>query len=527
MAEVGLCDGGGECSRFKDADSSYCQGCGRRRAASDPVGELRAVCVAALADGVMELHEWKRIERFRETVGRERWRSVLADVGLVAHRVEVRVGGALTASAGARAEVTFVTAVRPLGRSRPVAMSQAWLEIPAVGDVVPLLLRETGVDGEWRCSWMRECAQAGEFEVVLKIRVSSPWGDGCYEEWTSEPVRVVVRAVSAASSIVVHDNSTMLVDGRDGVSRGGVAKTVQIGGASSSQMDPQVDARVIDAHVCRVAVRPQLKKGIYLLTIEGFGELRLAVAEGLLLGSPRNRQPAHDAQFLTHVMMPLLGRRADGTVDEHLTSSISRNAIRLDLSADKGHCRVTVLQAAREGSNLGPRIDGERVSTGTVRDLGPGGRAVIQVGLPASLPGGSVAPGLDPLKVNAGVAEVLVQGVLAPEVPLDEVDGGSSWDGLGAGLGAVVVISNWELRDRASRTCWMVSGVELAKLVPRIEACSIHLWRGRLFVRAGHLESAHVSEIPVDGTPVSAGRYKLVCRPMAATSGLDGEGGVF
>ena len=188
---------------------------------------------------------------------------------------------------------------------------------------------------------------------------------------------------------------------------------------------------------------------------------------------------------------------------------------------------MTVMQAARDGSNLGPRIDGERVSTGTVRDVGPGGRAVIQVGLPASLPGASVAPGLDPLKVSAGVAEVLVQGVVAPEEPLDEVDGGSSFDRLDAGLGAIVVVSNWELRDRASRTCWLIAGVNLAKLVPRIEACSIHLWRGKLFVRAGHLESAHVSEIPVDGTPVSAGRYKLVCRPVAATGGLDGEGGVF
>lgn len=507
MDDRGTCDGSGPCASFSGRKTPFCEECGRRRL--DDVGLLRVACVAALRDGLMEPHEWAEIERFRDVVGRAKWRAVLAETGITAHRATVRVGGALEALEGATAEVTFIVTLSPISGSVASVVSQAWVDLPEGPQT--LAVAAAAGDGEWRCSWVRDCSKPASFEATLHFRVSSPWGDGCFEEWIVDPVRIVVRSSVAGSSFHYHDNSSTLLDGREGISKGGISKTVQMGGAPLPVDEGQV--RVLEAHVVRVAVRPRLRNGLYRIAVDGGGAFVVALADGVLLGNPQNRQPSHDASFPGHCFLPLLVAAPDGRVDEHASTAVSRNAVQVSAGQAATICRVSILQAARDGAVHGPRMDGRRVATGTVRELGPGDHAIVQVGLPSDRMSDEQVPSFG--SPSYGV-QVLVRALINPTWLDGVAEGMADGRRLGTHLGGILIVPNWERQAGRTSVCWLLSSISVGSVLPSVDGLSLLLERGRLFCVASLAGSDHRVELPADGTPVGIGRHRLTCRRVSA-----------
>jgi hypothetical protein len=261
----------------------------------------------------------------------------------------------------------------------------------------------------------------------------------------------------------------------------------------------------------RVSIRPTVSAGAYRLSIEGLCEVTLAVGDGVILGNPRNRTVAHSRDHPGHVFLPLVAMLAHGAVDEEATGFVSRNALRLDWVPEKQLCRVTVLQAEVAGDPVGPMINHRRIATGSSIDLVPGAACLVDIG--AASPstdgrGARIAQGQGGA-AGLGWARLRID-VLCPEpAPLAEVEPPAL-------IPACVLLTQLELGDRAvAASCWLRADLSLRMIAPALTGFRVSRVRGRLCLTDERDPVAELREIPLDGSPVWAGRYRLSCWPIA------------
>lgn len=515
MVEAGTCDGSGSCKPFANVNSDVCQGCGARRVRGIDA-EFRQLCSQVLEDGILEASEWRKIEAYRQKLGVDVWKAALFKAGIISHRVVIRVSGHQATMEGARAEVIFQIQICSESPEHTVRIADVWLSSAAEATHIDLPPRRAPNQNDvWECTWLRQCAEVGEHSHFLNLRIASRWGAGCFEEWRSDRIQTEVRRPAGAGSVTYIDNSgAMAIDGREGVNRGNVEKTINIGRSSDSIAPPQpAQDRPLLVDISSVVIRPRVAKGLYRISAGGSSAL-LAIGDGIMLGNPAGRTQIQRNACPQHIFVPGEIFAADGSVDLESSRAVSRNSIRIDMIPEQPICRVLIMQSEIPDAPAGPRIDGLRVSTGTSKEISCGQVCEVEVGLRGEPRRGllgvaSMARSLPP--VLAGL-KARISAVAPSPVDSDYLHSASVQpEQREHALGSVVVSVGSGSQVTPTPLCWLLSSIRLgAELFPHIRGGSLHFSGGRLWMVIER-DQMLVRELPVDGTSILVAGHEMSC----------------
>ena len=515
MVEAGTCDGSGSCKPFANVNSDVCQGCGARRVRGIDA-EFRQLCSQVLEDGVLDVYEWRKIEAYRQKMGVDGWKSALFSAGIISHRVGLSVSGALATTEGARAEVIFQIQVCSESPDHAVRIADVWLSAPAEAIHIDLpTTRAPNHNDVWESTWVRQGAKFGDQSYFLNIRIASRWGEGCFEEWRSERIRIEVGRSTGMGSVTFNDYSApMAIDGREGVNRGNIEKTINIGQPRDSVASPQpTQDRPLVIGISSVTIRPRVTTGLYRISV-GSSSALLAIGDGIVLGNPAGRTQSYRDAFPQHLFVPCEIRAADGSLDVESSRAVSRRSVRLDIDPEQPVCRVVIMQSEVPRAPAGPCIDGRRVSTGTTKEILCGQCCEVAVGLPGeprrgSLGGAPMAASLSPVLVGL---KAQITAFAPYPFDSDYLTGASlQLKKRQHSFGSVLLSMGSGSQATPTTLCWLLSSIRFgAALFPHIRGGSLHFAGGRLWVVVERGEMP-VRELPVDGTSIMVDGHEMTC----------------